>query len=49
MPSTAPVKVQAPDSSDKEGIEALPEGAGNKILAGALDRPIDLRASWMAD
>jgi hypothetical protein len=26
--STAPVKVQAPDSSDKEGVEALPEGAG---------------------
>jgi hypothetical protein len=25
--STAPVKVKAPDSSDKEGIEALPEGA----------------------
>lgn len=26
--STAPVKVKAPDSSDKEGIQALPEGAG---------------------
>jgi hypothetical protein len=26
--STAPVKVAAPDSSDKEGIQALPEGAG---------------------
>ena len=26
--STAPVKVAAPDSSDKEGIEALPEDAG---------------------
>ena len=26
--STAPVKVRAPDSSDKEGIQALPEGAG---------------------
>jgi hypothetical protein len=26
--ATAPVKVQAPDSSDKEGIQALPEGAG---------------------
>jgi hypothetical protein len=26
--STAPTKVKAPDSSDKEGIEALPEGAG---------------------
>ena len=26
--STAPVKVQAPDSSDKEQIQALPEGAG---------------------
>jgi hypothetical protein len=25
--STAPVKVKAPDSSDKEGIQALPEGA----------------------
>ena len=25
--STAPVKVVAPDSSDKEGIEELPEGA----------------------
>jgi hypothetical protein len=25
--STAPVKVKAPDASDKEGIEALPEGA----------------------
>jgi hypothetical protein len=25
--STAPVKVKAPDSSDKEGIEPLPEGA----------------------
>lgn len=25
--STAPVKVQAPDSSDKEGLQALPEGA----------------------
>jgi len=25
--STAPVKVKAPDSSDKEGILALPEGA----------------------
>lgn len=24
---TAPVKVQAPDSSDKEGLQALPEGA----------------------
>jgi hypothetical protein len=26
--STAPTKVKAPDSSDKEGIQALPEGAG---------------------
>jgi hypothetical protein len=26
--STAPVKVKAPDSSDKEGLQALPEGAG---------------------
>jgi hypothetical protein len=26
--STAPVRVAAPDSSDKEGIQALPEGAG---------------------
>ena len=26
--STAPVHVAAPDSSDKEGIQALPEGAG---------------------
>jgi hypothetical protein len=26
--STAPTKVAAPDSSDKEGIQALPEGAG---------------------
>jgi len=26
--SSAPVKVTAPDSSDKEGIQALPEGAG---------------------
>ena len=26
--STAPVKVASPDSSDKEGIQALPEGAG---------------------
>ena len=26
--STAPVKVKAPDSSDKEKIQALPEGAG---------------------
>jgi hypothetical protein len=26
--SSAPVKVAAPDSSDKEGIQALPEGAG---------------------
>jgi hypothetical protein len=26
--STAPVKVAAPDSSDKEQIQALPEGAG---------------------
>ena len=26
--STAAVKVAAPDSSDKEGIQALPEGAG---------------------
>ncbi len=26
--STAPVKVKAPDSSDKEQIQALPEGAG---------------------
>ncbi len=26
--STAPVKVAAPDSSDKEGLQALPEGAG---------------------
>jgi len=26
--STAPTKVKAPDSSDKEGVEALPEGAG---------------------
>jgi len=26
--STAPVKVKAPDSSDKESVEALPEGAG---------------------
>jgi hypothetical protein len=26
--SSAPVKVKAPDSSDKEGIQALPEGAG---------------------
>ena len=26
--STAPVKVAAPDSSDKEGVQALPEGAG---------------------
>jgi hypothetical protein len=26
--STAPVRVVAPDSSDKEGIQALPEGAG---------------------
>jgi hypothetical protein len=26
--STAPVRVRAPDSSDKEGIQALPEGAG---------------------
>lgn len=26
--ATAPVKVQAPDSSDKEQIQALPEGAG---------------------
>lgn len=26
--SAAPVKVAAPDSSDKEGIQALPEGAG---------------------
>ncbi|MEY4706827.1 MAG: hypothetical protein RJB58_550 [Pseudomonadota bacterium] len=26
--STAPVKVQAPDSSDKEQIQPLPEGAG---------------------
>jgi hypothetical protein len=28
MTSAAPVKVKAPDSSDKEGIEALPEEAG---------------------
>jgi hypothetical protein len=28
--STAPVKVKAPDSSDKEGIQALPEGALEK-------------------
>ncbi len=26
--ATAPAKVRAPDSSDKEGIQALPEGAG---------------------
>jgi hypothetical protein len=26
--SAAPAKVKAPDSSDKEGIQALPEGAG---------------------
>ena len=26
--ATAPTKVKAPDSSDKEGVEALPEGAG---------------------
>jgi len=26
--SVAPVKVKAPDSSDKEGMQALPEGAG---------------------
>ena len=26
--STAPVKVKAPDSSDKEKMQALPEGAG---------------------
>ncbi len=26
--STAPVKVQAPDSSDKEQVQPLPEGAG---------------------
>jgi len=26
--STAPVQVKAPDSSDKEGLQALPEGAG---------------------
>ena len=26
--SAAPVKVKAPDSSDKEGLQALPEGAG---------------------
>jgi hypothetical protein len=26
--SSAPVKVAAPDSSDKEGMQALPEGAG---------------------
>jgi hypothetical protein len=26
--TTAPVKVLAPDSSDREGVEALPEGAG---------------------
>jgi len=26
--STAPTKVKAPDSSDREGIQALPEGAG---------------------
>ena len=25
-----PTKVKAPDSSDKEGIQALPEGAGSK-------------------
>jgi hypothetical protein len=28
MTSAVPVKVKAPDSSDKEGIEALPEEAG---------------------
>jgi hypothetical protein len=28
MTSATPVKVKAPDSSDKEGIEALPEEAG---------------------
>ena len=26
--TTAPVKVQAPDSSDREQVQKLPEGAG---------------------